>query len=144
MTSGVYTRNDETKNKIRKRRTSQKWSTAIKEKISKSETVTKKKISMSRPDKKNCNGYYKSSRFADLRYKARRKGATGSHTLDEWERLKAQYDWICPCCGIREPKIKLTEDHIIALFLGGSDNIENIQPLCRVCNSKKRIKSTKF
>ena len=73
-------------------------------------------------------------------YKIRRKGATGSHTLKEWEILKAQYNWTCPICKKREPNIKLTEDHIIPLSKGGSNNIENIQPLCRSCNSSKGAK----
>lgn len=61
----------------------------------------------------------------------------GSHTLGEWETLKAQYNWTCPSCGKKEPEIKLTEDHIIPISRGGSNNIENIQPLCGPCNSKK-------
>ena len=65
------------------------------------------------------------------------RNAIGSHTFGEWETLKAQYDWICQMCGRKEPNIKLTEDHIIPLSKGGSNNIENIQPLCGSCNSKK-------
>lgn len=83
-------------------------------------------------------------RFGDRRYKIRRRNADGTHVFAEWETLKAQYNWICPSCGKREPEIKLTEDHIVPLSKGGSDNIENIQPLCRSCNSKKSTKIFKY
>lgn len=68
----------------------------------------------------------------------------GSHTFGEWESLKAQYNWTCPSCGKVEPNIRLTEDHITPLSKGGSNNIENIQPLCRSCNAKKHTKIIKF
>ena len=68
----------------------------------------------------------------------------GSHTWGEWENLEAQYNWTCPCCKRKEPEITLTEDHIIPLSAGGSDNIENIQPLCKNCNCKKHTKIIKY
>ena len=68
----------------------------------------------------------------------------GVHTCDDWDNLKAQYNWTCPRCGKSEPEIKLTEDHIIPLSKGGSNNIENIQPLCKSCNCWKHTKTIKF
>lgn len=70
--------------------------------------------------------------------------AGGSHSNGEWETVKAQYNWTCPCCKQKEPNIKLTKDHIISVDKGGSDNIENIQPLCVSCNSKKGVKTIKY
>ena len=72
--------------------------------------------------------------------RAMEKNAEGNHTLGEWMTLKAQYNWTCPWCLKKEPEISLTEDHIIPLSKGGSDNIENIQPLCRLCNSRKQAR----
>jgi hypothetical protein len=66
------------------------------------------------------------------------------HTFGEWELLKKQYNYTCPCCGKGEPEIKLTEDHIIPLIKGGSNLIENIQPLCLKCNMKKYTKIIKY
>ncbi len=74
-------------------------------------------------------------------YKARKKGAAGSYTAQEWANLCEVYNHTCPAC--KESKL-LTADHIIPLSRGGSNYINNIQPLCLSCNSKKRTKIIKY
>ena len=82
--------------------------------------------------------------FKEKRREIRKLGNGGSHTFGDWQTLKAQYNWTCPACKRKESEIKLTEDHIIPISRGGSDNIENIQPLCGSCNSKKRTLIVKY
>jgi len=82
--------------------------------------------------------------YLNLKRRSRKSNADGSHTFGDWETLKAQYNFTCPCCGKSEPEITLSEDHIIPLSRGGSDNIENIQPLCGCCNSKKHTQTIKY
>jgi len=96
------------------------------------------------------NGMWKGGISSDKKYlswlknKRNRMPKVGRHTYGEWETLKAQYNWTCPCCKRKESEVKLTEDHIIPLSKGGSDNIENIQPLCQRCNSKKHARVVKY
>jgi hypothetical protein len=85
-------------------------------------------------------GANKTKLFHSARRRARKMLALGSHTFGEWELLKKQYGFRCLACGRAEPEIVITEDHIIPLSKGGTDFIENIQPLCRSCNSRKNAR----
>jgi len=108
---------------------------------------TRKKMSKAKKGDKNYSwkdGISQDKNHYNRQRRNRKLNAEGSHTFGEWELLKKQYGYTCPCCGKEEPDIKLTEDHIIPLSKGGSDHIENIQPLCRSCNSKKHTKIIKY
>ena len=57
--------------------------------------------------------------------------------MKEWSDLKEKFNNKCAIC---KKETKLTKDHIVPLSKGGNDFIENIQPLCKSCNSKKHNK----
>lgn len=59
----------------------------------------------------------------------------GSHTAAEWADLCGLYGGMCLCCGATDKP--LTKDHVKPIMQGGGDCIENLQPLCADCNSRK-------
>lgn len=69
--------------------------------------------------------------------RAQRLSGAGSFTRQEWQTLCARYGNQCLCCG---NKTKLTPDHVVPLAHGGSNTIDNIQPLCLTCNLRKSTK----
>lgn len=71
---------------------------------------------------------------------ARIKNNGGSFTAEEWGTLKEFYNYTCLRCGRAEPEIQLTPDHVLPVAKDGSNNIDNIQPLCLSCNSSKGTK----
>ncbi len=129
---------EETKRKISRALTGRKLSEKTKLKMSESRKGDKSNLWIDgRTENKIYKNWLKNKRNKQKRL-LNKNGS--SHTFGEWENLKAQYNWTCPACKKSEPQIKLTEDHIIPLSKGGSDNIENLQPLCQSCNSKKHNK----
>ena len=51
--------------------------------------------------------------------------------LAMWRKINTE----CSFCGSTED---LTVDHIIPVSRGGTNDLENLQPLCRSCNSYKK------
>lgn len=80
-------------------------------------------------------------RINNIKRKAIRHGCTEHFTADQWESLCQQHNNVCLSCGEKKP---LTADHVVPLSLGGSDIIDNIQPLCGSCNSRKRTKTIDY
>jgi 5-methylcytosine-specific restriction endonuclease McrA len=72
---------------------------------------------------------------ADQLRSARQKG---QHTKEQWQALLEQYDHKCLCCGAKHSwRNPVCKEHIVPISKGGSDGIDNLQPLCRKCNSAK-------
>lgn len=71
--------------------------------------------------------HLRSQRLSEARTK-------GTHTAFEWEALKAFHG--IQCCRCKGPG-EVVKDHITPIYQGGSDSIENLQPLCRTCNASK-------
>jgi 5-methylcytosine-specific restriction endonuclease McrA len=71
------------------------------------------------------------------RYRARLLAAPGDGwTPEQWQAVLDHYapDGKCLACG---KKRKLTVDHVVMLQDGGANDISNVQPLCRRCNSRR-------
>ncbi len=79
-------------------------------------------------------------RAAQRRQILEREGVPG-FTDTEFEELCRRYGGRCPCCGGR---LDLTADHVSPLSKGGSHSIDNIQPLCKECNSQKHTLTVDF
>lgn len=59
-----------------------------------------------------------------------------SCTPAQWAAMCAWFGNVCLCCNAAAP---LTMDHVIPVVKDGTNGIENMQPLCRSCNSKKGV-----
>lgn len=65
----------------------------------------------------------------------------GTFTDKEWKALCVVYDNRCVCCGRHT---RLVPDHVIPTSKGGVNTIQNIQPLCRPCNSSKNDRTIDY
>jgi len=76
-------------------------------------------------------------------YKARKLNTPGEFTDKQFERVKQLFNYCCARCGKHESECGiLTIDHVLPLSPRtgtpqGQNDIINIQPLCKSCNSTK-------
>lgn len=72
-----------------------------------------------------------------IRHRARKRGAQGNYTAEEFRLICKKQGGKCNDCG---KKHKLTVDHIVPLVRGGTNFAYNIQGLCLHCNQCKSAK----
>lgn len=73
--------------------------------------------------------------------RASKLNLTEHFTIIEWIQLCYRFDRKCLRCG---KKGALGPDHVVPLCLGGKNTIDNIQPLCKSCNSSKKDRSVDY
>lgn len=75
--------------------------------------------------------------------RAAKLNAPGSGVLpEEWNRIVTKFNG--KCIGPGPHGGTLSMDHIVPLSRGGADTANNIQPLCRVCNSRKGTRTIDY
>jgi len=76
---------------------------------------------------------------ANARTKAIRR-ALGPIDMKGFAAKCADLQWVCQLCGKILTSKTVTVDHIVPVAKGGTNALENLQPLCQHCNSVKRDK----
>jgi 5-methylcytosine-specific restriction endonuclease McrA len=65
----------------------------------------------------------------------KRKNKVGSLSLATWLDCLMLHGFKCNGCGRRDCKLIL--DHVVSFHRGGTNELENIQPLCEICDNRK-------
>ena len=105
------------------------------------ENIEKRKLYNQKYAKENADTIQERNRIR----RANKLSIAGGHfTSTEFVKLCNSTGNKCLCCG--KTDVKLTADHIIPLYDNSpyTDEISNIQPLCRSCNSSKSTKTIDY
>ena len=89
--------------------------------------------------KKCKNGYYE--RLNKLRNEPRKKACRYTGNINIKKSVFSIHGEKCLSCGNEND---ITLDHVIPIDKGGANDVSNLQPLCRSCNSRKGIKTTDY
>jgi 5-methylcytosine-specific restriction endonuclease McrA len=94
----------------------------------KGRSTSARKAARAKWGKGKTNAKKRSNRLTEARKK-------GSHTKEEWLGMLRVNGPTCCRCG--RDDLPLEKDHIVPIYRGGSDGIDNIQPVCAGCNAAK-------
>jgi len=93
---------------------------------------------LNRPKPKNYHTnlpeYYQ--RAQTMNSRAKSKGDDHRVTYQELQAIMKQYNSQCKLCHTRE---HLVFDHVVPFFNGGTNTVDNLQVLCRICNMRKGV-----
>lgn len=131
-------------NPERKREANRRWREANPEKQREAErrcNAAKPELKRER-DRRWSASHPEANRANQHRRRANKYNTGGYYTATEWKALVAQYDGHCcyPGCD----RTDLHADHVVPLIKGGSNNIDNIQPLCAHHNQSKGTKTADY
>lgn len=70
-------------------------------------------------------------------YRAKKNKLANTLTIEQWEHIKLHFNNRCAYCGKELP---LAQEHFIPLSKGGEYTVNNIIPVCKICNSSKNNK----
>jgi 5-methylcytosine-specific restriction endonuclease McrA len=99
--------------------------------------IAERNSATSPKERSRCNSRIRSIRLAAARAKA-------THSEDEWQLLLQQLAYRCAMCGVFGNGVRLQKDHVVPIYQGGSDGIDNLQPLCQPCNTAKGPDTTNW
>ena len=140
----AYSRKWNAENPDRAKERNKKWAS---ENLDRRRAYDRKKYTASPEKKRERNIRWKKANreicnALDHRRRTKKTQAGGSYTASEFNALVSHYGNRCACCG--RTNVKLTADHIVPVAKGGTSNIDNIQPLCLSCNSRKGAKTIDY
>lgn len=95
----------------------------------------KHRLAMREWNRKNPDKAQVHSAICKSRCRAKQYGHTSHFTRAEWVSLCEKYGNRCLRCNRGG---RLSPDHVLPLTCGGDNTIDNIQPLCKKCNSTKK------
>lgn len=81
------------------------------------------------------------SQLYSANYKAKRRGAVGTFTPEQWRAKCEEYKWCCYLCGVSLEGAVIHVEHRTPVARGGSNLIENVAPACSACNHSKGKKT---
>jgi len=101
-------------------------------------------IAAKRWQENNPDKYAAIHQRSEHRRRARLANVSGEYTQEQWYQILTRYGMACAKCGRSLTRRSATVDHFVPIVAGGPNCAENLQPLCKSCNSRKHTRIPTF